>query len=117
MSLGSVLELSEDLAPAPRPTLVRRRVDQPREPLIFNAERAALQGRLIQSEGGTFLWFTFPKAHVFVPLAQAYDPSLQSRILQALERGGSIPADIGNIVVEPIDAGDAEPELVGEFAL
>lgn len=104
MSLGSVLELTEDRSSSPRPTLVPRRAEEPHESLIFSAHKAALQGRLIQRDGSTFLWFTFPKAHVFVPVVQSMDPTLPSRIQQVLERKGTVPRDFENIVVQHLDA-------------
>ncbi|MFP5229995.1 MAG: hypothetical protein ACLGXA_20455 [Acidobacteriota bacterium] len=107
MALGSVLQLSEDLLVAPRPTLVPRPAEDPQAPLIPSTHKAVLQGSLIQREGQTFLWFTFPKAHVFVPVVQAQDPSLPSRIEQVLQRQGSVAPEAPRRVETPSEPAEA----------
>ena len=116
MSPGSVLELSEDLVPSPRPTLVSRRVEETREPLIFSTDKAALQGRFIQRDGCTFLWFTFPRAHVLVPVLQPRDPTLFSRIQQILDRRGAIDSDGARVAstAPPTEVAEEDVELAEE---
>jgi hypothetical protein len=91
MSIGPVLEISEDLVNRLRSVLEseRIRVDDSDEYLIFRTRLAAINGRLIHRDGRTLLWLTFPKAHAFNPLFWPLDFSVSNRVERTLKREGA----------------------------
>jgi hypothetical protein len=91
MSIGPVLEISDDLARSLRSALDREhiRVEDSGDCFIFRTRLAALKGRLFQRDGRRFLWLTVPKAHAFNPLFWPLDFPLSNRVERTLKREGA----------------------------